>query len=326
MIEFSELRDGIGRATPLAARVVEVDNARETVDEEGRILSATTADLRPRKLDAALLAAAPFLPATVLSLECGRFLGRELRPPKVRFASGTEMTLRLTQPAAVAVPDTAREERPQVPSDSTLTALVAGQPLFASKPSAGKPSDPVNLVLIGDASAIDSAFRTAGWTRAASKGVTSMAKGLFALAARHGYRSAPLSALEVDGRPADVAYEKQCNTVAKRHHVRLWRRPERFLGEEVWIGAATHDVALTFAALRCTVFHHIAAGIDAERDKIVGDLLFTRRVAQYAAVERRGAPTRGHNAYNDPFETDGRVAVVFLEPPAPTRSAATTAR
>jgi hypothetical protein len=313
--------------TPLAARVVEVDNARETVDEEGRILSATTAGLRPRKLDAALLAAAPFLPATVLSLECGRFLERELRPPKVRFTSGTEMTLRLTQPAAVVASDAVRDERPQeLSGDSTLTALVAEQPLFALKPSAGKPSDPVNLVLIGDASAIDSAFRAAGWTRAASKGVTSMARGLFALAARHGYKSAPLSALEVDGRRADVAYEKQCNTVAKRHHVRLWHRPERFLGEDVWIGAATHDVALTFAALRGTIFHHIAAGIDAERDKIVGDLLFTRRVAQYAAVERPGAPTRGHNAYNDPFETDGRVAVVFLESPAPTRSAATTAQ
>ena len=317
LIEFRELRDDAGGTTPVAARVADVDNARETVDDEGRIVGAASGHLRPRRLDAAFLAAAPFFPVTFLSLECGRFLEREMRRPRVHFESGTEMTLRLTQPAAVVPPVIASDElRQELASDPALAALVVGQPVFATKPSAGKPSDPINVVFLGDAASIDAAFRAAGWTRAAGKGVRTMAKGLFALAMRRGYRSAPLSALEVDGRRADMAYEKQCNTVAKRHHVRLWRRPEHFLGEEVWVAAATHDVSLAFSARRCTVIHRIEPAVDAEREKIVRDLLFAQRVGRYAEIDRPGVPTHGYNAYNDPFVTDGRVAVLFLGAPA----------
>ena len=90
----------------------------------------------------------------------------------------------------------------------------------------------------------------------------------------------------------------------------------RFRGEEVWVAAATHDVGLAFSARRCTVIHRIEPAVDAEREKIVRDFLFAQRVGRYAEIDRPGVPTHGHNAYNDPFVTDGRVAVLFLGAPA----------
>src|SRR5207253_5703095 len=97
-----------------------------------------------------------------------------------------------------------------------------------------------------------------------------------AVAEMRGYNEAPVSILLLDGRPPDLVFQKQHNTFAARHHLRIWRRPDTFQGKPVWVCAATHDTAIDFSPENRTFTHKIDPEIDKERAKVVNDLLFTR--------------------------------------------------
>lgn len=60
-----------------------------------------------------------------------------------------------------------------------------------------------------------------------------------------GYSSAPASLLLSEGRPPDMLFQKSLDTFAKRHHVRVWKLAQTYNGQEVWVGAATQDIART---------------------------------------------------------------------------------
>jgi hypothetical protein len=119
--------------------------------------------------------------------------------------------------------------------------------------------------------------------------------------------------LLLDGRPPDVVFEKLNNTFAQRHHLRVWRRPESFGGQPVWVIAATHDTGIDFSEQNRTFIHKIDSQIDHERAKVVNDLLFTGRVRSVALVDRPTVPQHGQNATGDTVETDGKMAVLLLQ-------------
>jgi len=120
----------------------------------------------------------------------------------------------------------------------------------------------------------------------------------------------PVSTLLLEGRPPDLVFQKQNNTFASRHHLRIWHWPETFHGKEVWVCAATHDIGIDFSQRDYTSIHRVDPQIDRERAKVVNDLLFTGKVRALALVERPEAPTSGQNATGDAFKTDGRMAVL----------------
>ncbi|PYQ15156.1 MAG: hypothetical protein DMF80_10480 [Acidobacteria bacterium] len=131
---------------------------------------------------------------------------------------------------------------------------------------------------------------------------------------RHGYKPAPVSLLELEGRRPDAVFEKQNDTLAKRHHVRIWRRPSLFRGRPVWLAAATHDVDITFLRKQRTFTHRVDPRIDLERGKIVDDLAFTGQVAAWGLIDRPPAPRDAATSTGDRIETDGRIAVVLFRP------------
>src|SRR5579883_953437 len=110
----------------------------------------------------------------------------------------------------------------------------------------------------------------------------------------------------------DLVFEKVNNTFARRHHLRIWSRPETFLNRPVWVVAATHDTGISFSEADRTFIHRIDSHIDNERAKVVADLLFTGRVQGIEFIARPAAPTHGQNATGDNLETDGRMAVLLL--------------
>jgi hypothetical protein len=168
------------------------------------------------------------------------------------------------------------------------------------------------VFLAGSPEQVSAAFVDAGWTPALAPGVKANARSLIALAHRHGYEPAPVSLLQLEGRPPDLVFEKQANTLAKRHHVRLWLCPQTLDGRPLILGAATHDVGIRFSRDQKTFTHQIDPSVDRERDKIVDDLVFAGRVGAQAMVARPGAAGADRNAAGDPFETDGRIAVLVL--------------
>jgi hypothetical protein len=122
-----------------------------------------------------------------------------------------------------------------------------------------------------------------------------------------------MSVLLLDGQKPDLVFQKQYNTFAKRHHLRIYRRPARFRNRDVWVCSATHDTGIEFSAPNRTFIHKINSNIDDERRKVVNDLLFTGLVKGQALVARPHVPTNGENATGDKLVTDGKMAVLLFE-------------
>ena len=168
------------------------------------------------------------------------------------------------------------------------------------------------MLLIGSAEQVAGAFVAAGWTRALPGGVKADTRSFIALADRHGYQPAPVSLLTLEGKRPDLVFEKQNNTLARRHHVRIWARPGTFRGRPILLAAATHDVGIFFSPQERTFTHRIDSQIDRERDKIVDDLAFTGAVELRAVVDRPSVSRSGTNAAGDAVETDGAMAALVL--------------
>ena len=121
-----------------------------------------------------------------------------------------------------------------------------------------------------------------------------------------------MSTLLLDGRPPDFNYQKQNNTFAQRHHLRIWRRPTPWEGRDVWVSSSTHDTGIDFSQENRTFIHKVDSKIDAERAKVVSDLIFTGKVVSVALVDRPAVPQESMNATGDKLLTDGRMAVLVL--------------
>ena len=100
---------------------------------------------------------------------------------------------------------------------------------------------------IGSREEIQAAFATAGWSTAEQVNAKTGLETFGAVAEQRGYKDAPMSTLLLEGQKPDIVFQKQLNTFAKRHHLRIFRRPEKFQGHEVWLCAATHDIGIDFS-------------------------------------------------------------------------------
>ena len=309
-LAFTRLEDARGNPTPITARVVEVDNARESVDERGRILSLAPRRSHPGTVESLLLLAAHAHPIMLGVVETGHLAERRMSEAPIDYRPGVELTLSLSVPATLAAPAIAQPVLPalEVSGLETLATL----PLRAVAAKNRQPADFTNVLVLGTQDELVRVFEEAGWTRALPMGTKADMKALLALANRHGYAPAPVSLLELEGRQPDIVFEKQNNTLAKRHHVRFWARAESLDGRLLFLGAATHDIGIFFATEQKTFTHRIDTRVDRERDKIVTDLEFTGRVASWTLVERPGVPRSDQNAAGDRIETDGRLAVLVL--------------
>jgi peptide subunit release factor RF-3 len=127
-----------------------------------------------------------------------------------------------------------------------------------------------------------------------------------------GYSEAPVSTLLLEGRKPDLVFQKQLNTFAKRHHLRIWRRPGDYQGRPVWVVAATHDIDIEFSPENRNFIHKIDSNIDKERDKVSYDLLLTGRVERVCLADRPDVPKESKNATGDALLTDTRMAVLLM--------------
>jgi LssY C-terminus len=310
-LNFTELVDESGRATLVSAKLVGVDNARETLDEAGRILSLPPHHARPNKVDELLLLAAHLHPIMLGVVEPALLAERKMTEAPIAYTSGVEMTLALAAPASVLAP-TVLEPTPSAEEQAEIEALVARQPLRAVAAKNGQPSDLTNVLFAGSAERVARAFVAAGWTAALPGGVKADSKAFLALAERHGYKPAPVSLLTLEGQRPALVFEKQNNTLARRHHVRIWARPGEFRGRPIFLAAATQDVGIFFSAQERTFTHRIESRIDLERDKIVDDLAFAGAVKLSTVVDRPRVSRSGTNAAGDRIETDGAIAALVL--------------
>src|SRR5205807_576876 len=129
--------------------------------------------------------------------------------------------------------------------------------------------DPFNVLMLGTAVEIDSAFRAAGWLPAQKRSVLSVTREVTAAIASRPAITAPVSTQYFEGRPQDLAYELAGPNVRIRHHIRIWLLDSLSLG---WVGAANKDVGVIFKPWEPQATHRIDPHIDWERDRVVRDV------------------------------------------------------
>ncbi len=116
-----------------------------------------------------------------------------------------------------------------------------------------------------------------------------------------------MNTLTLNGAQSDSVYQKNLDTVQKRHHVRLWKDPRR---ADVWLGAAAEDIAFRFDLTHWT--HSTAPNIDHERAKVVNDLAFTGCLEKAALVSREPQEQVQGPKDKRSIVTDAAIAVVRL--------------
>jgi hypothetical protein len=326
VLDFSNIVHKSGQKTPLYARVLDVDNARETV-RNNEILGIIQphASTKVSLAMAAISASNPIAGYTIKGAQTvyGLSIRRE-----VLFPAGTDMQVQVVRASML------REKEPwpgwpRLDSSPELTQLVASAPMRTSTKS-NVLSDPTNLMFLGTQLQLVSAFGESGWIEAGNLGLKSAAMVAQATVRQTGVKNAPVSALYLQGRQPDLVFQKSLDTFAKRHHIRIWKLNSTYQGQEVWVGAATHDIATENARGYTKWTHRIDPHIDRERDWVETDLLFSGTATGYLDIERLNAPKKLANATGDDIVTDGKMTVVKLgparEPPAPGSVPSLTAR
>jgi hypothetical protein len=181
--------------------------------------------------------------------------------------------------------------------------------------------DPVNLVLIGSASAVFRAMIRAGWDQTEKLTAASAWRSAKAFFGGE-YKHSPMSALYLFGRAQDAGFQKARSSIHQRNHLRLWLSPLRYRGEEVWVGTITRDIGVYFTTRAWNLMTHaIDPDVDEARRYLLEDLALGGFIDLWGPVRGVGAATREaphRNLMNAPWWTDGnRLVMSIVEGPVP---------
>ncbi|MCU1274799.1 MAG: hypothetical protein JWO48_2230 [Bryobacterales bacterium] len=313
-LNFTDLVVGKSKKA-LSTQVSAVDNARESVDANGQILGIIASQTLSSRIDQGIAKIQQKYSGLAEVLQAAKGAIVNETAGDIVYEPGVEMTLKLTAPLAVpqdAVADAGPKLEP-VQAESELIALVSAQPFrtVAAKPAVQ--SDITNLMFIGSEEQLTASFQEAGWSTAAALSAQTKLETARAIIESRGYKEAPVSILLLDGKPPDLVFQKQNDTFAQRHHLRIWKRPATFQDKPVWVCAATHDIGIDFSEENRTFIHKIDPQIDRERAKVVNDLLLAGKVKSLALVQRPDVPRHSRNATGDNIETDAAMAVLVFK-------------
>lgn len=308
-LQFDHIESPSSGSRPLKAVLSEVDNARETVDESGLIVGIKASETYESRMNQGIgkLATRNSQLAQILTGVENAIVKKV--DPSVTYKAGTDLTLKLTGNLDWVPPSNPSSVAGISPPDQ-LAALVNLEPFRTVAEKPPSPSDMTNLMFIGTLEQVSNAFKSAGWFPASALGQDSKMETARAIIENRGYNEAPMSVLTLDGQPPTLALQKQTDTFSKRHHIRIFQRPDTFNGKPVFVAAATHDTSITFSPESRNFTHGIDGNIDKERTKVTDDILFTKQVRGYSLVDRPAVPKDASNATGDKLITDGKMAVL----------------
>ena len=327
-LQFTRVEHADGRRFPITASLLSIDNAREEVNQRGRIKGILAADSLPTYVFGFWHRLSPVLPQRALMgltgasgmtwtriapgpIGAAAFLGLRyaLVPwpnPEIHFPVGAELRLRLDSIDKEA-PAAAQNPAP-VLSDAWSSRL-ASRAFQLTKTGGPVPGDVINLAFVGTQIQIIAAFENAGWQTADILNGRSLRGAYRAFTNGQGYAKAPVSELKYQGEVPDLVFQKSFNTIAKRHHIRIWAAEDSD-DPALWLAAASHDIAVDFSANSLSFMHRIDEHLDIERAKVLDDLTYSGCLENMSFLDR---PTVA--AYADETkktDTDGRLAVAFI--------------
>jgi hypothetical protein len=186
-----------------------------------------------------------------------------------------------------------------LPQRTTTTALVD--------------ADLLNLIFIGSRAQVESAFELAGWNTTDPPSKRAVMRDLYAVLNDSDYARAPMRSFLLNGKTADMSFQRSLNSYAKRDHLRIWQGPKSGDGQDVWLSASTHDTGAALSMKYHRFVHHISPDIDDERSKVIRDLRMAGCVKAEYPVRRPAVSPISQNATGDIVRTDGSLAVVELQ-------------
>lgn len=199
-ISFNRLVQPDGTVVPLRTQVTEIENARESVDKQGRvngIRSTGTIGYRANNTIAgfAMLDPIAYVYVNVASARVLRF-----SEPEIWFPAGTELQAKLVSPIKLfktyVSPVSAIEATDRQKAE--LESLLRSLPYRTATADSNKPSDLTNLVFLGSPAALERAFEAAGWMQADKLNTITGFLTLRSIAENQRYQSAPMSVLLLD--------------------------------------------------------------------------------------------------------------------------------
>jgi hypothetical protein len=312
-VNFNHLLTKDGSEIEISARVMEIDNARETV-KNGVIRGVNATDTPQGRITSRLKHLPTWNPYSDLTLVAYRAAFPVFPEPEIYLPRGTDVKLELA--TELRVPEelhgTGQTGAPDEIDRATMEITAPSLPERTTTRH-GQAADFVNVALVGSTEQVDQAFHAAGWEHGDPTSTRSVMREMHAFLAFKNYPEAPISRQLVDGAPVSAAWQKSLDSYEKREHLRLWARNDVIGGQAVWLGAMTRETGATLSVKQHKFIHHIEADVDAGRGMLVRDLSLAGCVASVYYVERPQMERAARNATGDAMRTDGSLAVVQLK-------------
>lgn len=175
--------------------------------------------------------------------------------------------------------------------------------------------DMVNFVIIGPQKELQAALDAASWHVADTDNTAAVFSAVMQTYDKKDYLAMPMSILYLFGRKQDFGYElaEPIAMVASRHHFRIWKAAFTWNGQEVWVGAGTHDIGFAKDKRNNGLTHKIDPAVDGERDNIGSTLQKANKAKTMAYYLPPDPVKEARNATGDGYHSDGRLLVIFLQ-------------
>ena len=176
----------------------------------------------------------------------------------------------------------------------------------------GREGDMLNLVFVAQPADLQRAFARAGWVK------TDRWRPIFVWhLLQHGTNDArlPMARFNLFGRVQDYSYALPDPeaVVSRRHHLRIWKTDYTVEGTPIWVGAATHDLAIEIAKRGHLINHRIDPDVDAERNFIGADLTAVSSVSRQEYLPRVDPVFRAQTISGEAYYSDSRILFLDLE-------------
>jgi hypothetical protein len=240
--------------------------------------------------------------------------------PVFLLSHGVDCTvLKSTEVAAYIDGDTRVQSADLVKANdgvSTLNEMMAFLPPRALN-GQGREGDMINLIFIAKEDDFQRVFARAGWVQVDKNKPTLFWHLLWQ---RKHYVKLPMDNFFLFGRAQDYSYAlpDPAAILTRRHHLRIWKTDYEMNGSPIWVGAATHDVAIKFELRKLWMIHRIDPNVDAEREFIARNLMQTHLVTQVEYLSSAVPVFQAQTASGEYYHSDSRMLVLnFSQRPAP---------
>jgi hypothetical protein len=175
--------------------------------------------------------------------------------------------------------------------------------------------DMVNFVIVGSQRNLQAALDAANWHVADTTKKRAVLDALLETYEDKDYLQLPMSTLYLFGRPQDFGYEmaEPIEMVANRHHFRIWKAPFTWKGQDIWVGAGTHDIGFARDKRNGKITHKIDPLVDGERDNIGSSLQTADKVRSLTYYLPPNPVQQAKNATGAEYESDGRLLLIILQ-------------